>query len=331
MKSRIGVLMGGTSPGRDVSIRSGRAVQRALEEAGRDAVPILVDRAADVVRVIEQARIGSAFVALPGNLGEGGCIQGMLEFLGVPYTGSGVMATALAADKVKAKELFRLHNVPTPPYYAIERAGAQDLEDVHGSFGFPVVVKPRREGSGAFVTKAKTSSELAVGLERALEHDGAALVERFIAGREVHVALLDGRVLGAIEVVPKGGMYDHSARHFLGGAEFFYPARLPATRYRGVLNLAERAAQALDTTSAVSVTLLVTEGQNEYVLGVDTLPILTPTSLFATIAASVGFEFAALCAAVADRARLHSGVTTEKAVERIDPVLERVEAAVRVA
>jgi D-alanine-D-alanine ligase len=304
-----------------------------LAEAGRDAVPIVIDRAADAVSAIEQSRIGVAFLALHGRLGEDGCIQGLLELLGVPYTGSGVMASALAMDKLKSKELFRLHNVPTPPYYSIERTNAADLEEIHGSFGFPVIAKPRREGSSIGVSKATTLPELAAALGRAFEHDDSALVERFIAAREVHVGLLDGRVLGAVEVVPKSGIYDYASKYTPGATEYFCPARLPATRYRGVLNLAERAAEALGTTSAVRVDLLVTEGQNEYVLEVNTLPGMTPTSLLPKIAASVGFDFPALCAAIVDRARLYSGaVATATPVERIEPaVRSEFDAAVRVA
>jgi D-alanine-D-alanine ligase len=333
MKSRIGVLMGGTSSEREVSIRTGRAVLRALEEAGRDAVPIVIDHAADAVRAIEQARIGVAFLALHGRLGEDGCIQGLLELLGIPYTGSGVMASALAMDKLKSKELFRLHNVPTPPYYSIEKANAADLEDLHGSFGFPVIAKPRREGSSIGVSKATSLPELGAALERAFAHDDSALVERFISAREVHVGLLGGRVLGAVEVVPKSGIYDYASKYTPGATEYFCPARLPATRYRGVLNLAERAAEALGTTSAVRVDLLVTEGQNEYVLEVNTLPGMTPTSLLPKIAASVGFDFPALCTAIVDGARLHSGVAAPaRTVERIDRAeMSTFDAAVRVA
>jgi D-alanine-D-alanine ligase len=308
MKSaRIGVVMGGTSAERDVSLASGRAVLLGLLDAGRDAVPVVLGNGIEAVRAIEEARLDVAFLALHGRLGEDGCVQGLLEILGIPYTGSSVMSSAIAMDKLKAKELFRLHNVPTPPYYVFDaRDSAADLEDVHGSFGFPVVVKPRREGSSIGVSKARNLSELAAALEHALEHDDSILVERFIAAREVAVGILNGRVLGAVEVVPKSGMYDYAAKYTPGATEYHCPARLAATRYKGVLNLAERAAEALDTAGAVRVDLLVTEGQNEYVLEVNTLPGMTPTSLLPKIAASVGFGFADLCVAIADRARLHT-------------------------
>jgi D-alanine-D-alanine ligase len=210
---RIGVLMGGVSAERDVSLRSGQAVVEALLDAGRDAVPVLIGPGVDAVRAVVESGIDSAFLALHGRLGEDGCIQGLLEVLGIPYTGSSVMSSALAMDKLKAKELFRLHNVPTPPYYEYDAsAGTAGVHEVHGSFGFPVVVKPRREGSSFGVARANDPAELEAAVAGAGKFDDAVLVERFIAGREVAVGVLDGRVLGAVEVVPKSGIYYHFSK-----------------------------------------------------------------------------------------------------------------------
>ena len=144
---KIGVLMGGLSAERDVSIRSGEAIVAALTERGYDAWPLFVDR--DIDLVLRQARIDVAFVTLHGRYGEDGCIQGLLELLGIPYTGSGVLASAMAMNKARAKDLFRLNNLPTAPGYVVEaeHGGGEDLAELHGSFGFPVVVKPAGEGS----------------------------------------------------------------------------------------------------------------------------------------------------------------------------------------
>jgi D-alanine-D-alanine ligase len=331
---RIGVLMGGVSAERDVSLRSGEAVVDALVDAGRDAVKVVIGPGTDAVRAIVDAEIDSAFLALHGRLGEDGCIQGLLEILGIPYTGSSVMSSALAMDKLKAKELFRLHNVPTPPYYEYARGSGAPVSEVHGSFGFPVIVKPRREGSSFGVSRANDPTELEAAIAQALQFDDAVLVERFITGREIAVGVLDGRVLGAVEVAPKSGIYDYFSKYTPGATDYFCPARLPATRLRGVLNLGERAAQSLDTSGAVRVDLLVTEGQNEYVLEVNTLPGMTPTSLLPKIAASVGFSFPTLCAAIADRARLHTAAPRPAEVvplERPKVELEPPVAGARVA
>jgi D-alanine-D-alanine ligase len=282
-------------------------VVRALEAAGHRVVPVVLGAGADALDTLAKANIDVAFLALHGRFGEDGCIQGVLEWLRIPYTGSSVTASALAMDKLKAKELFRLHNVPTPPYYVFDaKHGSADLEEVHGSFGFPVIVKPRREGSSLGISRATNLPELAAAVERARAYDSSVLVERFIAGREVQVGILGDRVLGAIEVVPKHGIYDYACKYTAGMTEYFLPARLGAARYRGVLNLAEQAARSLEVGGAVRVDLIVTEGQNEYALEVNTLPGLTPTSLLPKIAEAAGFDFTSLCEAILDRAQVHN-------------------------
>jgi D-alanine-D-alanine ligase len=305
---RVGVLMGGTSGEREVSLNSGSAVAEALERLGHEVVPIVLGDGLDSFAAICAANIDVAFLSLHGRLGEDGCVQGLLELLGIPYTGSNVLASALAMDKLKAKEMFRLHNVPTPPYYVLDAGQVQDLDEVHGNFGYPVIVKPRREGSSLGVRRVNSPSELCSAVVDALAYDSSLLVERFVAGKEIAVGILDGRVLGAIEIAPRGGIYDYAAKYTPGLTEYFMPARLPPARYRGILNLAERAAAALETQGAVRVDLLVTEGQNEYVLEVNTLPGMTPTSLLPKIAEAAGFDFDSLCAAILERAELHTGV-----------------------
>lgn len=303
--ARVGVLMGGSSAEREISLNTGTAVAAALVREGREVIALDLKPGEDVAKLILDAKIDAAFLALHGRHGEDGCVQGMLELLQIPYTGSSVLSSALCMDKLKSKELFRLHNVPTPPYYEIEGAdGHVDVEETHGSFGFPVIVKPRREGSSVGVARANNLAELARGAELALEHDDSLLVERFISGKEIAVGILDGRVLGAVEIAPKKGIYDYEAKYTPGMTDYFLPARLPPVRYRGVLNLAEQAARAVDASGAVRVDLLVTEGQNEYVLEVNTLPGMTPTSLLPKIAQAAGYSFEDLCEAILSTARL---------------------------
>ncbi len=315
-RGRVGVLMGGSSSEREVSLRSGKAVAEALEARGHEVVRIVLgdEIGLDLVAAVRRARIDVAFLALHGRYGEDGCVQGMLELAGIPYTGSSVLSSALAMDKLKAKELFRLHNVPTPPYYTAAPKDLADLETLHGSFGFPVVVKPRAEGSSVGVSKATSLPELARALEHAFSYDETAIVERFVVASEINVGILDGRVLGAIEIVPKNGMYDYQAKYTPGMTEYFMPARLSPTRYRGVMHLAERAAEALGCTGAVRVDLLVTSGENEYVLEVNTLPGMTTTSLMPKIAASAGYDFADLCEAILTSARVHGPARRREAV-----------------
>jgi D-alanine-D-alanine ligase len=313
-RRRVGVLMGGWSAEREVSLRTGDGVAAALESRGHDVVRVVwSDDGTGLDERLRAADVDVAFLALHGRGGEDGCVQGLLELLGIPYTGSGVLASALAMDKLKAKEMFRLHNVPTPPYYVAGRADLTDLEVLHGSFGFPAIVKPRREGSSVGLFKVESLGDLAEGIEQALAFDDQVLVERFVLSTEVHVGILDGRVLGAIEVRPKNGLYDYRAKYTAGMTEYLCPPRLPATRLRGVMNLAERAARALSCTGACRVDLLVTEGENEYVLEVNTLPGMTPTSLLPKIAQAAGIDYPSLCEAILDGARLHAGLASREA------------------
>ena len=311
---RVGILMGGLGPERDVSLTTGEAIFEALSERGHQVERIFVDR--DLDQVLRQTPIDVAFIALHGTYGEDGCVQGLLEILGIPYTGSGVLASALAMDKLKSKELFRLYNVPTPPYYVIDAAEVDRLDEVHGSFGFPAFVKPRRAGSSVGAGRATNLVELRERVEDATRFDPSVLVERFVAGREVAVALLDGQALGAIEIVPSGTFYDYRCKYQQGGSRYHFPARLSPTRYKGVLNLAERANFCLGATGATRVDLLVTEGENEYVLEVNTLPGMTPTSLLPKIAKGAGYDFGALCEAILDRAATGIGAPAGLAEDR---------------
>src|SRR5690606_30899753 len=213
-------------------------------------------------------------------------------------------ASALAMDKLKSKELFRLYNVPTPPYYAVGADQLDAIEELHGSFGFPAFVKPRRSGSSVGAGIARDLGELAQRVADASRFDWSILVDRCVSGREVHVGVLDGRALGAIEIVPSAGFYDYKSKYQSGQSEYHFPARLTPTRYKGVLNIAERAVHALGVTGACRVDLLVTEGENEYVLEVNTLPGMTATSLLPKIAAGAGYDFGDLCEAILQRAAL---------------------------
>jgi len=314
MQSRkIGVLLGGLSSEREVSLRTGQAVLIALRERGHDAVPIYVDRDVDVA--LRQEQIEVAFIALHGRWGEDGCIQGLLEMLGIPYTGSDVMASALAMHKVKAKELFRLHNLATPAYYAVTGAQLESgpeqnlgevLEAVHGDFGFPCVVKPVREGSSVGVSICRDLAALHAAALRALRFDDEILVERFIAGKEVSVAVLGDRAIGAVEIAPRDGFYDYASKYTRGATDYYVPPRVSPERYRGLLTQALRAHLALGCSGATRVDMMVSEAGNEFLLEVNTLPGLTPTSLLPKIADAAGISFGELCEMMLSGASLAS-------------------------
>jgi D-alanine-D-alanine ligase len=305
MKSRkIGVLCGGLSAERDVSLKTGEAICAVLVDRGYDAHRIYVDRDLDLV--LRQARIDVAFLALHGRYGEDGCVQGMLEVFGIPYTGSDVLASALAMNKVRAKEIFRFRNLPTPPYYVLGRDRAPAVAEEHGTFGYPAVVKPACEGSSIGVTIVHDVQELEAAVEEAFRFDSDVLVERFIEGREVSVAILNDRALGAIEIAPRAGFYDYSNKYTAGKTDYIMPARLSAERYRGVMTQALLAHRALGCTGATRVDMMVSDRGNESILEVNTIPGMTPTSLFPKIAHHAGLTFSDLVEEILGSAHLTS-------------------------
>jgi hypothetical protein len=217
--------------------------------------------------------IDVAFLALHGRYGEDGAIQGLLEWMGIPYTGSGVLASALAMDKLKAKELFRLHNVPTPPYYDLTGPVSDaQLEERHGSFGFPVMVKPRREGSSIGVSRATTSPSCAPPSTSPCATTTACSSSASSAPARCTWASSATACSAPSRSCPVGPSLTTRPSTASGLCEYYFPARLAPTRYQGVLRLAERAHHALGCTGATRVNVLVTEGENEYVLEVNTLP-----------------------------------------------------------
>jgi D-alanine-D-alanine ligase len=302
-KKRVGVLCGGLSSEREVSLRSGDAVVRTLLDRGHDAVKLFVD--GDLDLVLRSERIDVAYIALHGRYGEDGCVQGLLELRGIPYTGSGLLGSALALDKVKAKELFRLHNLPTAPYY-VARSDRGAVREQHGGFGYPAVVKPRSEGSSLGVRRVEDLDELESAVEAASRFGGDVLVERCIEGREVHVVVFGGRALGAAEILPDGPILDFAARAGSGRYSLFCPPRLTPERTRGLCTLAERAARALELDGLVEVDLLVSDLGNEYLLEIDSSPTLGPDSTVQRIAQVSGKAFGELIEASISTARLHT-------------------------
>jgi D-alanine-D-alanine ligase len=303
---RIGVLLGGEPPERDVSLRSGEAVLEALRERGHDVVPLFADRDLDLA--LRQERVDVAFIALHGR-GASGAVQGLLESRGIPYTGSSLAAAALAADKLKSKEVLRLHNLPTPAYYCHGR-GMGNAVDQHGSFGFPCLVRPRAGGAGIGVSIARDVDELEHSVEAALRFDDDVLVERNLAGREVQVAILDGVVVGIAEIAA-----DRTAP---GRPQIVSPPRLGNERLRGVVTQAVRAHHLFGCDGATRVDLCVSERGNESILEVEPFPELTPTALLPRLAASSGIAFPDLVERILDGARLHAG---RRMRERRDQVM----------
>ncbi|MCK4911875.1 MAG: D-alanine--D-alanine ligase [Thermodesulfovibrionales bacterium] len=282
---RIGVLLGGTSAEREVSLKSGAAVSGALRELGYDVVDI--DVGADLCARLRQERVELAFIALHGGTGEDGSVQGLLEVMGIPYTGSGVLASAVAMDKVFSKTLFERAGIKVPGYEVISSM------DEKVKMPLPVVVKPSREGSSIGVFIVTQKEELKDALEAALEYEGPALVERYIKGKEVQIGVLGERALGGVEVRPTNEFYDYEAKYTAGKTQYILPPEMDERSYALAMEAGLAAHRALGCGGATRVDLLV-DGNDIYALEVNTIPGMTETSLLPKIAALSGLDFKAL-------------------------------------
>ncbi|MEI8356523.1 MAG: D-alanine--D-alanine ligase [Deltaproteobacteria bacterium] len=285
---KIAVLYGGLSAEREVSLKSGAAVHEALLARGYSVVAIDVGR--DISELLIRERVDFAFVALHGRYGEDGTIQGLLELMGIPYTGSGVLASALAMHKIHAKVAFQAAGLQVAPYAVLRRGEKLDLGSLE--FPLPIVVKPSQEGSSVGVTIVRVSDRIESALELAFAYDREILLEQFIPAREIQIGILADRALGAIEIVPGNEFYDFEAKYTPGMAEHIYPARLPEKLYRKALETGLVAHCALGCSDYSRVDLLVTEEGDCYLLEVNTLPGMTATSLLPEIAqgSGIGFE-----------------------------------------
>jgi D-alanine-D-alanine ligase len=307
---RIGILMGGFSAEKDISVRSGLAVYQALQELGYNSVPIDVGK--DIVNVLKKEKVRFAFLALHGSTGENGVIQGMLEILGISYTGSGVLASALAMDKEASKKIFIYHQLPVPPFVVITKGkGAKGRKDRgkknHGEakkadvegfemvslppFELPWVVKPAAEGSSIGVSIVKEQAELEPHLQKALSFGGRAIIEKFIEGKELHIGVLGKQVLGGVEVKPSLEFYNYEAKYTSGLTEYIIPPQIDESLYEKAKTTALQAHTSLGCSGATRVDLRVDSNGTPFVLEVNTLPGMTATSLLPKIAQSAGLSF----------------------------------------
>lgn len=297
----VAVLMGGLSAEREVSLRTGKAVATALEQAGYRIVAIDVSR--ELPAQLAAAGAEVAFIALHGRFGEDGTVQGLLELLGIPYTSSGVLASSLAIDKVATKQMLIYHGLPTPAFRVFKR-GEDPGPFLAACSTFPLVVKPAREGSTIGISIVRSHAELAAGFEEALRHDSTVLVEEFIAGAEVTVAVIDGTPLPIIQVVPKEGFYDYTNKYTVGRTEYLLPAPLAADVYARLQQAAVAAYQGVGCSGAARIDFMV-RGDEIFCLEVNTIPGMTETSLLPKAAAHVGIPFGELAQRILDGAGLN--------------------------
>ncbi len=279
--------MGGLSSEREVSLKSGAAVGEALR--GRGYRTVEIDPDLNLPEQLTGEGVEVVFNALHGRFGEDGCVQGLLELLNIPYTGSGVMASALAMNKIFARQLFAAAGLAVARSVVVRRGAGCALADL--PFPLPVVVKPSREGSSVGITIVKSAHQLPLALALAHRYDAEALVEEFIAGREIQVGILEDEPIGAIEIVPRNEFYDYDAKYTVGGAEHIIPPRISAPILERVVETGKKAHLSLGCSGYSRVDLLVHECGLCYVLEVNTLPGMTATSLLPEIAQAAGIEF----------------------------------------
>jgi len=291
-RGRVGVLMGGLSVEREVSLRSGAAVAKALRGLGYPIVEI--DAQKDLAARLATENLDAAFIALHGRYGEDGTVQGLLESMFIPYTGSGVLASAVGMEKLFAKQIFIARGIPTPKHVAFDNG--KSAAGARLPFDFPVVVKPSREGSSVGVHICRTLEQYQEGALDAGRYAGLVMVEQYIKGREIQGAVLDDEALGAIEIIPSREFYDYEAKYKPeSGTRYVFPAPLPKEQYARVNQVCLEAHRALGCSGATRSDVIVSGDGEVYLLEVNTLPGMTATSLLPKIAAGQGVDFPALC------------------------------------
>jgi len=295
MEMKIAVLCGGRSAEREVSLKSGAQVQQALRGMGHEAEAVDIDlKTWDVLR---DGGFDCVFNALHGRFGEDGTVQGMLELLGLPYTGSSVLASALCMDKARANEMMSGAGLHVPEFEELEikeGVAADVVERLVGRYGLPLVIKPVREGSTIGITIAQDSDQVASGLVLAARYDRRVLAQRFQSGTEITVGVLatpDLQVLPTLEIVSDNPVYDYDAKYTAGKSHHIIPARIPQAAREASAQAAGRAFTLLGCSGMARVDIIVDGSGTPWLLEVNTVPGLTALSLLPDAARAAGIEF----------------------------------------
>lgn len=291
---RVGVLYGGQSAEREISLQSGAAVIEALEEAGIEHVAL--DVGANAIADIQAAQLDRAFIALHGPGGEDGRIQAVLEYLNIPYTGSDVQASALAMDKLRSKQLWRGVGLPTPDFAVLH--AQSDWQKVLAELGGEVMVKPAHEGSSIGMARVNTAVDLKTAYEDAAQYDTSVLAERLIVGAEYTVAVLDGVALPPIKLETDHHFYDFNAKYLADDTRYICPCGLSAEREQALKALALQAFAAIGGRGWGRLDVMADAQQQFYLLEVNTVPGMTGHSLVPMAAAAQGLSFAQLVVAI---------------------------------
>lgn len=297
---KVAVLMGGSSAERDISLLSGTAVLEALRAKGVDAHPF--DPALRPLSELTSEGFQRCFIALHGRGGEDGSLQGALECLRIPYTGSGVMASAIAMDKWRTKMVWLSAGLPTPRYRILE--ADTDLGSVVAELGLPLFVKPAREGSSVGATRVDHASDLPAAYTQAAVHDPLVLAEEYIAGQELTAPFLGDRALPLVRIEAPEGNYDYQNKYFTDDTRYHCPSGLDAELESRIQALVMKAARLLDCRGWGRADLILRQDGCPYLLEMNTAPGMTSHSLVPMSARAVGIEFPDLCLQILESARL---------------------------
>ncbi len=296
---RIGVLMGGCSSEREISLKSGHAVAAALGQGGADVVEIVLEsfEARRNQEAIAEKRINIAFIALHGVYGEDGQVQALLEAMGIPYVGSGVEASRMAIDKIRTQEALRRASVPVAEFQVVGQGDPASIEAARAMAARgPVVIKPACEGSSIGVTIVRSIEELDRALAVGFEYGPRLLVERYIHGRELTVGILGEEVLPIIEIRPHEGFFDFTSKYQKGMTDYLLPAPLTDEAVRKVQGVARETFRVIGCRDMGRVDVMLDDLGRPYVLEINTIPGFTETSLLPKAARAVGYDFVELCA-----------------------------------
>ncbi|MDZ5605103.1 D-alanine--D-alanine ligase [Pseudomonas sp. RP23018S] len=291
---RVAVLYGGKSAEREVSLKSGNAVLGALREAGVDVVGI--DVGDDLLQRLLNEKIDRAFIILHGRGGEDGSMQGLLECLGIPYTGSGILASALAMDKLRTKQVWQSLGIPTPLHAVL--ASENDCIRAATELGFPLIVKPAHEGSSIGMAKVNSAQELVAAWQDAARYDSQVLVEQWIHGPEFTVAVLRGQVLPPIALGTPHVFYDYDAKYVANDTQYRIPCGLEAAREQELIDLTARACDAIGIEGWGRLDVMQDEQGRFWLLEVNTAPGMTDHSLVPMAARAAGLDFQQLVLAI---------------------------------
>lgn len=297
---KVAVLMGGSSAEREISLISGRAVLEALRSEGVDAQAF--DPAEQNVWELRAQGFRRAFIALHGRFGEDGTVQGVLQALHIPYTGSGVMASALSMDKWRTKLVWQAAGVPTPPFRML--TPGVDVADVIDELGLPLIIKPAREGSSIGVSKVSSAAEFQQAFEAAYERDPLVIAEAFVSGREATAAVLGDEALPLVRVEPLAVAYDYQNKYFTDKVHYHCPAGFPAELTEAIQRDVLLAFRVLGCRGWGRADVIVRDDGSYAFLEMNTAPGMTSHSLVPMAANAIGMNFASLCVHILEQATL---------------------------